>query len=441
MMADTQVAVIGGGPGGYVAALRLAQLGRKVTLIDEAPRLGGICLNAGCIPSKALIHAASLFHDARNAEAIGITARADIDLAKTQAWKESVLERLARGIAFLLKQSKVEVLHGKAQFAGSAALQVGDSDIAFKNAIIATGSSPIELPGLRFDARRVLNSSDVLALEEIPESLAVVGGGAIGLELGTVFAKLGSKVSVIEMMDQLLPGVDPELVRVIQRRLEKLGVKVLLGAKAEGLTAKGLKTSGGEVEAEKVLVAVGRKPNTAGLGLENTKVALDRKGFIVIDWQCRTADKSIFAIGDVTGPPMLAHRASAQARVAAEVIAGRDASMKARHVPHVAYTDPEVASVGAAEGAKTARFPFSALGRAHTLGETDGIVKVVADENGRVLGVHIVGAGASEMIAEACLALEKSATAEDIARTVHPHPSLSEGLMEAAWAALTGGKG
>lgn len=441
-MAITDVAVIGGGPGGYVAALRLAQLGKRVTLIDEAPRLGGICLNAGCIPSKALIHAASLFHSAKESERFGISiGKTSIDLQKTQAWKESVLERLGRGIAFLLKQNKVEVLRGKAQFAGSAVLQVGDSDIAFKNAIIATGSSPIELPGLKFDGRRVLDSSDVLALKNIPESLAVVGGGAIGLELGTVFAKLGSKVSVIEMMDQLLPGVDPELVRVVQRRLEKLGIKVLLGAKAEGLTAKGLKTSAGEVEAEKVLVAVGRKPNTAALGLENTKVALDRKGFIVIDGQCRTADTSIFAIGDVTGQPMLAHRASSQGRVAAEVIAGRDASMKARHIPQVAYTDPEVASVGAAEGAKTARFPFSALGRAHTIGETDGMVKVVADENGKVLGVHIVGAGASEMIAEACLALEKGATAEDIAKTVHPHPSLSEGLMEAAWAALTEARG
>ncbi len=452
MTGTTDVAVIGAGPGGYVAALHAAKLGKRVTLIEDSSRLGGICLNHGCIPSKALIHAASLFYDAKNAERMGISADVKIDLAKTQEWKESILDLLDRGIRLLLRQRKVKVIQGKAAFTGPTTVRVNEEDIAFTNAIIATGSLPQELPFLKFDHKKVLTSRDVLGLDKVPASLIVVGGSFVGLELGTVFAKLGSKVTIIELRKRLMVDIDHDVVVQVQRSLDKLGVEVFLNAKAEGLSTEGkLKFSAGgenkEIASEKILVAVGRKPNTAGLGLENTKATVDEDGFIIIDEQCRTVDKTIFAIGDVTGAPMLAHRASAQGKVAAEAIAGRDASMKGRAIPAAIYTDPEIGTVGLSEeeakkrgiAVKTITFPFRALGKAHAVAKTDGFVKFVADSKGKILGVHIAGHSASEMIGEACLALKMGATLKDFAQTIHPHPSFVEGLMEAAWAALDEG--
>jgi len=449
MTGTTDVVIIGAGPGGYVAALHAAKLGKKVTLIEAAPRLGGSCLNHACIPSKAFIHVASLFHTAGNSEHIGVSADVSIDLAKTQEWKEGILATLDRGIRLLLRQRKVEVIQGKAAFTGPKTVRVNKEDIAFTHAIIATGSLPQELPFLKFDHRKVLTSRDVLELDTVPASFTVVGGSFVGLELGTVFAKLGSKVTIIELRKRLMADIDHDVVVQVERSLGRLGVDVFLNAKAEGLSKGGkLKFSAGgekkEVASEKILVAVGRKSNTAGLGLGNTKATVDEDGFIIIDEQCRTDDKAIFAIGDVTGAPMLAHRGSAQGMVAAEVIAGKDSSMKGRAIPAAIYTDPEIGTVGLSEEEAKQRgiavesilFPFRALGKAHAVAKTDGLIKLVADSKGKILGVHIVGHSASEMIGEACLALEQGATVQDLAQTIHPHPTFVEGLMEAAWAAL-----
>jgi dihydrolipoamide dehydrogenase len=454
-----EVVVVGGGPGGYVAAIRAARLGREVVLVDDSGRLGGICLNHGCIPSKALIHAAGTYHDLKEeAAGMGITAEGvTVDLKAMMAWKGSVVTRLTDGIAKLCRGNGIRVVHGAFAFTsertGLINFEEGFENVEFEKAIIATGSRPAQLPGLDPDGESILTSRDALALEAVPERLLVVGGGYIGLELGTVYAKLGSRVEVVEMMDTLLPGVDPDLVRFVARRLKKLGVVTRLGTTVDGVApgaAGGLEVTvmkgdaAETIACDKVLVAVGRRPNVAGLDLEKAGIPVDDRGFIPIDEECRTRVPHVFAIGDVAGEPMLAHKASREGIVAAEVLSGRKSARDWQAVPAVIFSDPEIATVGlseeqaAAEGfeVQVGRFPFSASGRALTMNRAEGFVKVVADRGtGRVLGVRIVGPEASTMISEGALAIEMAATLEDIASTIHPHPTLPESLMEAAEAA------
>lgn len=446
----TEVLVIGGGPGGYVAAARAAGLGKDVTLV-EMNELGGTCLQVGCIPSKAIISVASLAQKVREGEERGLVAPGlQVDLQKLQAWKQKVIGRLTQGVAFQMKQAQVNVVRGKARFEGPRDVVVegpdGTQAFTFQYCIIATGSVPVELRHLPFDGERVINSTGALALTELPRHLVVVGGGYIGVELGIAYRKLGSQVTIVEMMDQLLPGTDPDLVGVLMRKLRKLGVEVHLGARAGGMTAEGLQVTlaGGQeitLAADRVLVAVGRRPYTEGLNLEAAGVQVDPRGFIPVDAQCRTNVPHIFAIGDVTGGVLLAHRASHMGIVAAEVIAGQPSACDWVSVPAVVFTDPEIAYVGLTEqqareqgyDVAVSKFPFTAIGRALTLAEPDGLVKVVADKaTGAVLGVQMVGPEVAELIGEAALALEMGATVEDIARTIHPHPTLSEGIMEAA---------
>ncbi|MFO7173051.1 MAG: dihydrolipoyl dehydrogenase [Bacillota bacterium] len=452
----TDVLVIGAGPGGYVAAARAGHLGLDVTLV-EAGELGGVCLNEGCIPSKALIAAANIVHHAREAADRGIHfTDLRVDMEKLQEWKDKVIRRLVSGVAYQQKQAQVNVVRGRARFEGPHDAVVEGPDglqaFHFKYCIIATGSQPVELPFLKFDGERVLQARDALNLREVPEHLVVVGGGYIGLELGIVYRKLGAQVTVVEMMDQILPGTDPDLVNVLMRKLRRLGVTVHTRARARGLVEEGGRTvlqveaSDGQVlslPADKVLVSVGRKPNTEGLNLAAAGVELDDRGFIKTDEQCRTNVPHIFAIGDVAGGMLLAHKASHEGLVAAEAIAGKPAAKDWVSVPAVVFTDPEIAYVGLTEQqareqgyeVQVGRFQFTASGRALTLGETDGLVKIVADaKTGVVLGVQMAGPEVSEMISEAALALEMGALVEDIARTIHPHPTLSEGIMEAAQA-------
>jgi len=453
----TELLVIGGGPGGYVAAIRAAQLGIEVTLVEEE-ELGGICLNHGCIPSKALIYASRLFSRLPHLSEMGIEIEGvKLNMEKLQDWKEDVVKKLNSGVARLLKGHGVQVIKGRASFASPkkvvAESQQGTQAIEFKKCIIATGSRPIELPGLEFDGEVVLSSRHALKLREVPEELVVIGGGYIGLELGTVYARLGSRVTVVEMLDQLLPGTDLELVRVVERRLKRLGVKVHLSSKAKGLKrgkdgAKlTLESPKGELEleAERVLLSVGRRPNTENLGLERAGVELGDGGFIRVDEGLRTSNPDIYAIGDVVGGPMLAHKASHEGLAAAAAAAGKPAGADWLAVPAVIFTDPEIAYVGLSEKqAKeegyepmVGRFPFAALGRALTTGETEGFVKIIADKKTQlVLGVEIVGPEASNLISEAALAIELGARLEDIALTIHPHPTLPESLMEAAEAAM-----
>lgn len=452
----SEVLVIGGGPGGYVAAIRAAQLGRAVTLVEKG-ELGGVCLNVGCIPSKALIHAANLYHKIPLLAPLGISA-ADVrlDLAKLQAWKEGVVQGLTGGVGKLLKANGVQVIRGQASlFAQHKAKVEGEESevIEFEHCVIATGSRPVELPGFPFDHRLVLDSTDVLALKDVPEVLLVIGGGYIGLELGTLYAKLGSQVTVVEMMDQLLPGIDQDLVRVVERNLKRLGVEVFLQAKAKSLE-KGssgalvtVETPAGErkIPAELVLQAVGRGPNTADLGLEKLGLQFTEQGFIRVDNQMRTSSPHLFAIGDVAGQPMLAHKASHEGMVAAEVVAGRSGKPDFKALPAVIFTDPEIAYAGLSESEARAKgyqprvgkFPFAASGRALTTGETDGFAQIIADgKSKQLLGVQIVGPEASNLIGEGVLAIGLGATLEDLVRTVHPHPTFSEALLEAAAAAL-----
>lgn len=452
----TEVLIVGGGPGGYVAAIRAAQLGKEVTLVEQ-DRLGGICLNVGCIPSKALIHAANLYHKIPQLESLGISVNdVQIDPEKLWAWKEGVVQRLVDGVARLLRGNGVRVVKGRASFISHNKAKVEGEEpqaLEFKHAIVATGSRPLEIPGLEFDHQLVIDSTDALALEEAPEKLLVVGGGYIGLELSTFYAKLGSEVTVVEMMDQLLPGTGPDLVRVVERRLKRLGVKVFLKTKAKRLKKGGsgvevlVETPEGEkkIGAEKVLQAVGRRPHTEGTGLEKLGLQLTEQGFIEVDEQRRTSNPRAFAIGDVAGPPLLAHKASHEGIVAAEAIVGLPSAADFRAIPAVIFTDPEVACAGLSEGEAQAqgyqtvigKFPFAALGRAVAAEEADGFVKVTADEASKaLLGVEVVGPEASNLISEGALAIEMGATLEDLALTVHPHPTLPEALMEAAAAAL-----
>lgn len=451
----TQVAVIGGGPGGYVAAIRAAQLGLEVLLV-EREHLGGVCLNWGCIPSKALIHAAGLKREIERGAAFGISAGpVTIDLAKLMAWKDGVVEKLRAGVAALMKQYRVEVVAGTARLTGDREFVVETDDsrhrFEFEHLILATGSSAIDIPSLPRDGKLVIDSKDALGLTTIPGRLVVVGAGAVGLELGTVYAKLGSKVSILDVSERLLPMLDPQIARVLEGSLRALGIDLLLGSKlldmardgAGGATVR-YATPKGEASlgADRILVAAGRRPNTAGIGLETAGVAVDQRGFVTVNRQMRTGVKGIYAIGDIVAGPMLAHRASYQGKIAAEVIAGRPATYDGVEVPGVIFTDPEVATVGLSEDEAKAKglhtksgvFPFRALGRTLTMNEEgNGFTKVVSDaETGAVLGVHIVGPHASDLIAEGCLAVASASHIDDLQLTMHPHPTLTEGILEAA---------
>ena len=451
LVVEVDVAVVGGGPGGYSAAFRCAELGLETVVIDAGKRLGGACLFEGCIPSKALLHVAALIEDAERARELGVDfGEPRVSLDPLRKWKsERVIGRLARGLASVAKARSVDVIGGRAVFESSRELRVeGDEPqkVRFKHAIVATGSAPARLSGLSGAGDRVIDSTAALELAEIPERLLVIGGGYIGLELGQVYAALGSQVTLVEMTDGLLPGVDKALVQPLARRCEKLFSKILLGTKVTSLAEKGsaveARFGADDVQTfDRVLVAVGRRPASAGLGLEHTRAGVDARGFVTVDERCRTGDPAIYAVGDVTGEPMLAHRAMRQGKVAAEVIAGRPAAFDNVVVPAVVFTDPEVAWCGLTESeaardgraVKIAKREWAASGRALTLGRSDGLTKIIADaDTGRVLGVGIVGPGAGELIAEGALAVETAMTVEDLAVTIHTHPTLSETLMEAA---------
>ncbi|HEX2077103.1 MAG TPA: dihydrolipoyl dehydrogenase [Longimicrobium sp.] len=444
--------VIGGGPAGYTAAIRLGQLSVR-TLVVEKENVGGVCLNWGCIPSKALISAAGMMEKMRHAGTMGIrAAEPEIDFAATQQWKAGIVQRLTGSVATLIRGSGGEIVAGAARLTGPNEVEVTAADgssrrvTAGRAVVIATGARVASLPGFEPDGRRILTAREAVDLTEVPRSLAVIGGGVIGMELGMMYQRLGTRVTVVEAAEQLLPGIDPDLVRVVERRFRARGGEVLAGARALGWEERGegvvlrVRHAGAEkaVEADKVLVSVGFRPHTAGLGLEETGVRLDERGHVAVDRQYRTSVPGVFAIGDVAGGPYLAHKAFKEAEIAAEVIAGKNVGRDWYALPAAIFTDPEIAVVGMTEAEARAaghevivgRFPFSASGRALALGESDGLVKVVADGE-RLLGVGIAGPEASELIGEASLALELVAAAEDVALTIHPHPTLSEGVMEA----------
>jgi dihydrolipoamide dehydrogenase len=451
----TQLAVIGGGPGGYAAAFLAADLGLGVALIDEEPEPGGVCVYRGCIPSKALLHAARVLTEAREASNWGIEFQPPrISLDRLRAWKDEVVTKLTGGLGQLVKQRHVEYIRGRASLLDATTLSIntipsGERRLSFEHAILATGSLPAMLPGLP-KSPRILDSTSALALESVPKTLLVVGGGYIGLELGTVYAALGAEVSVVEMMEGLLPGVDRDLVSPLSKRVEKLCRKVMLKTKVaelkevkDGVQVKfeSPGVNGAAEVYEKVLVAVGRKPNSAIPGLERTRVEKDERGFIRVEPQRRTREPSLYAIGDVAGEPLLAHKATHEGRTAVEAIHGRKVAFEPRAIPAVVFTDPEVAWCGLTETqaakenrpVKVARFPWGASGRATTLDRNDGVTKLVIDpESEQVLGVGIVGVGAGELIAEGVLAVEMAALAADVSLSIHPHPTLSETVMEAA---------
>lgn len=454
LVREVDVGVIGGGPGGYSAAFRCAELGLDVVVVDEGERLGGACLFEGCIPSKALLHVAALIAEVERARELGLEfGPARVSLDPLRKWKdERVVAKLSRGLAAVARSKGVEVIGGRAFFEGSRALRVeGEAPqmIRCKHAIVATGSESVRLPGLTLDSERLMDSAAALMLAEIPERLLIIGGGYIGLELGQVYAALGSAVTLVEMTDGLLPGVDRDLVQPLARQCGRQFAAIHLSTRVTAL-----RKIDGSLEAhvgdtaqrfDRVLVAVGRRARVDGFGLESTRVRVREPGFIVVDEQCRTDDPPIYAVGDATGEPMLAHRAMRQGKVAAEVIAGKAAAFDNSAIPAVVFTDPEVAWCGLterdAEGqgrpVRLAKFPWAASGRAATLGRADGLTKLVVDpDSGRLLGVGIVGPAAGELIAEAALAVEAALTAEDMAATIHAHPTLAETLMEAAEAFL-----
>ena len=452
-MADNsnlRIAVVGGGPGGYAAAFLAADLGMKVTLIDPEVNPGGVCLYRGCIPSKALLHVAKLIEESHQAKNWGIEfADPKIDLARLRSWKESVVKKLTGGLGQLSKQRSVKYVQGRASFENSNTLRVakgngGEESLSFDRIIIATGSRPAVVPSLKIDSPRMMDSTGALDLQDIPKSLLVVGGGYIGLELGSVYAALGTRVTVVEMLSGLLPGADRDLVLPLHKRLEKAFEGILLNTTVKSLkeekngiraTFEGKDVKEKEKVFDRVLVSVGRKPNSEISGLDKTRVQVNQRGFIQVNNQLQTDDPSIFAIGDVVGEPMLAHKASHEGRTAVEVIAGHKYTFEPNAIPAVVFTDPEVAWAGLtetqaqAEGRqiKVAKFPWGASGRAVTIDRTEGMTKMLIDpETERVLGVGIVGPGAGELIAEGVLAIEMAALAGDLELTIHPHPTLSE---------------
>ena len=449
---ETDLLVIGGGPGGYTAAFRAAQLGVDTVLVEATDHLGGICLHEGCIPSKTLLYMAETIEQAAGAERMGISfSKPKINLDKVRDWKNDVTRKLAKGLDNQCKRLGVERIRGRARFEDSRHVVLQDGDISrikFRRAVIATGSRAVRLTGIEADSPRVIDSREALELADVPKTLLVIGGGYIGLELGSVYAALGSEVTVVEMLPNLLPGADQDLVRPLAKRMRDVLAEIALQTKVTAMKDLG---NGIEVtfegqnvpkraKFEKILVSVGRRPNTDELGLENTKAQLDG-GFIQVDQRLRTSDVRIFAIGDVVPGPMLAHKASHQGRICAEVIAGHDAVSDARAVPAVVFTDPEIAWCGLteteakAQGVKVTvkKIPWGASGRATAMGRTEGVTKILFEPHTRlVLGVGMCGPHAGEMIAEAALALEMGAVAADLAATIHPHPTLSEMVGEAA---------
>ncbi|GGL29258.1 dihydrolipoamide dehydrogenase [Halarchaeum grantii] len=452
----TELAVVGAGPGGYVAAIRAAQRGVDVTLVEK-DALGGTCLNVGCIPSKALAHAAGVAHRAASASEMGVHADVSVDLAQTNEWTDGVVDRLTSGVEKLCKANGVALVEGRAEFVDERTLRVerprGSERVAFEHAVVATGSRPTEVPGFAFDGERVLDSTAALDLDAVPESLVIVGGGYIGMELSTAYAKLGCDVTVVERLDDVLAGYEDDVARAVRRRAADLGVTFRFGERPSEWRESGdgvvVTTTDGEerhdYRAEAVVVAVGRDPVLDSLNLDAIGLEANADGRLETDARGRTSVESVFAVGDVAPGPMLAHKASAEGRVVAAVVAGEDASLDERAVPTAVFTDPEVATVGLTEAEAESEgldpvvgeFPMGASGRALTVGEPDGFVRLVADGGtGVVLGAQIVGPEASELIAEVGLALTMGATLADVAASIHTHPTLSEGVMEAAENAL-----
>jgi len=455
---DTQLVVLGGGPGGYAAAFLAADLGMQVTIVDMEPTLGGVCLLRGCIPSKALLHVTKALAEAKHLADWGVSFSAPtIDLEAMRARKNKVIATLTGGLAQLSKRRNVRVIRARATFENSETLRlspVGNQPLEadrlnFGHCILATGSSPVKLPMPELPSARVMDSTGALDLPDVPASLLVIGGGYIGLEMGTVYAALGSKVSVVEMTDGLLPGVDRDLVKPLQKKLERDFAAIWLNTKVVSMVEKknavevAFEGEGGKrtQQFSRVLVAVGRRPNSAGLGLEKTKVQVNPKGFVVVDRQQRTADPKILAIGDVAGEPMLAHKAAHEGKVAAEVLAGHAAAFEPRAIPAVVFTDPEIAWAGLTETEakrqnrpiETAVFPWGASGRAQSVGRPDGLTRWIIDpETKRVVGCGIAGVAAGDLISEAVIAIELGAHVRDVAESIHPHPTLSETLAFAA---------
>ena len=452
MAREVENIVIGAGPGGYTAAIRLGQLGREVLVVD-ADRIGGTCLNYGCIPTKALLSATGILEKAREAARYGIhfPGEPEVNLDELRRWKDGVVTRLVKGVEYLLNKNGAQFVPGKARFLGPGRLLVTgkeEFEVKARNVIIATGSKPVELPNLPFDGERVITSKEALEIPFIPESLVVIGGGVIGLELACIYRKLGSKVTVVELMDTVLPGTDREVISVLMRSLTRKNIEVHTSSralkayeKADGfyvLVQKGDETI--EVRADLVLVSVGRAPNTGDLGLEEVGVKTDKRGFIETDDMMRTGVDGIFAIGDVRGAPLLAHKAHKEGTIAAEVIAGIGSRWDYRGVPSAIFTEPEIAIIGESEEELRRRgieygvgkFPFRANGRALALNEVEGFAKLLVDGEKRLLGAHIIGPHASELLAELTLTYEEKLDVERIGRSIHPHPTLSEALMEAA---------
>lgn len=459
MTKEYDAVVLGGGPGGYVCAIRLAQLGKRTLCIEEE-EYGGVCLNWGCIPSKALISNAHFYTKAEKMRDHGINVgNIELDIDRMQDWKRGIVGKLTGGVRQLLKANGAEIMEGRGHFVDARTLEVKKKDgetesVTAPAIVVATGSATIQVPGFEFDGERVIGAREAVSLRQLPRRLVVIGGGVIGLELGMVYQGFGSALTVVELTPTLLPGTDPDCVKVVERNITKRGGKVLKNTRAEGYerlpdgTLAVTVVSGEEQQTLKcdvILVAVGMKPRSRGIGLEQLGVTINERGFVPTDETCRTSVPGVYAIGDVSGPPMLAHKASKEGEVCAEVIAGQKAAKDWVTIPGIVFTEPEIASVGLSEAqakqqglkVKAGRFPFVALGRAMSIGETDGFVKVVTEvDSGRVVGIHIVGPSASDLISEAALALEMVATAEDLALTVHPHPTLGEALMEASAAAL-----
>ena len=451
------VLVVGGGPGGYTAAIRASQLGKDVILVDKYDP-GGTCVYRGCIPSKALIHAANFIYDIKNPGNTGIKGSVEFDIKKIQQWKYEVIKKLRDGIGNLCRKYGVQVVKGEAYFESSGKARITSHDgtsstFEFENAIIATGSHPHEFPGFPFDGKLVINSNEALGLMKVPEELVILGAGYISVELGTMFAKFGTKVKIVQRSSRILSEFDKELVELVSQKMKTLGIEIYYNSTPQKLSTENNKAvvtivdnKGKETQlrADRILAAVGVKPNTGNMGLENTGIQLDEKGFIRVDEKRKTNDPKIYAVGDVAGPPFVTNKAFREGKVAAEVIAGSPSAFDNRAIPLTIFSDPEIATVGLDEESakksgfeiKTGKFPFRASGSALIMDRTEGFVKVVAKTDGEILGIHIVGANASLLISEASHSIEMAAFLEDLAGTIHPHPTLPEALAEAAEAAL-----